>query len=105
MTNTFIFQSADSLESAPKKEESKDTVWETLKFSFEIEEVSASVYWKEADKPSKERDPSCCLGKFSIVSVKTNGRMTSNMALDAVVTLETCVLDDKRPESVDGVTR
>lgn len=80
-------------------------MWDTVKFSFEIEEVSASVYWKENDKKGEGRDPACCLGKFSLVSVKTSGRMTSNMALDAVVTLETCVLDDKRPESVKGVTR
>jgi hypothetical protein len=57
------------------------------------------------EEGASSRDPACCLGMFSLVSVKTSGRMKSSNAITALVTLETCILDDKRPESVEGVTR
>ncbi|XP_068741113.1 intermembrane lipid transfer protein VPS13A-like [Montipora capricornis] len=85
-----------------------EEVWDSVKFSFEIEEVSAAVFWKETAKPTEEtcsREAHACLGQFSLVHVTTSGQVKSNSVINATVTLETCMLDDKRPESEEGVTR
>ncbi|XP_066022142.1 intermembrane lipid transfer protein VPS13C isoform X9 [Pocillopora verrucosa] len=92
---------------------SSDGVWDFVKFSFEIEEVSAGVFWKEKEKEkllqpastTSSRDAECCLGQFSLVRVKASGSIKSNSAIKASVTLESCILDDKRPQSEEGVTR
>ncbi|KAL9987728.1 hypothetical protein ACROYT_G002079 [Oculina patagonica] len=85
-----------------------EDVWDTVKFSFEIEEVTAAVFWKETAKPSgnkSSREPDRCLGQFSLVQVAASGKIRSNSSISASVTLESCVLDDKRPQSEQGVTR
>ena len=52
-----------------------------------------------------ERDPASCLGQVSVVRVVTGGRIKSDTSLYANVTLESCILDDTRPQSEKGVTR
>ena len=54
---------------------------------------------------TSSRDAECCLGQFSLVQVKASGSIKSNSAIKASVTLESCILDDKRPQSEEGVTR
>lgn len=87
---------------------SREDVWDSVKFSFEVEEVSAAVFWKETAKPSgnkSSREPDCCLGQFSLVQLAASGKVKSNSSISASVTLASCVLDDKRPQSEQGVTR
>ena len=46
-----------------------------------------------------------CLGEFSLVRVSASGRIRSDSSITAIVILESCLLDDRRPESEAGVTR
>ncbi|XP_048586982.1 intermembrane lipid transfer protein VPS13A-like isoform X2 [Nematostella vectensis] len=83
-------------------------VYDTVKFDFKIESVSAVLYWKESTElkdVAVTRDPACCLGQFSIVALSASGNMKSDMSLTAAVSLQSCILDDMRPESKMGVTR
>ncbi|XP_022794312.1 vacuolar protein sorting-associated protein 13A-like [Stylophora pistillata] len=87
---------------------SSDVVWDFVRFSFEIEEVSAAVFLKEKEKPNgttSSRNAECCLGQLSLAHVKASGSIKSNSAIYASVTLESCILDDKRPQSEEGVSR
>ena len=55
------------------------------------------------EKPSRE--PDSCLGQFSLVHLATSGHIRSNSVIEASATLQSCILDDKRPASEEGVTR
>ena len=61
------------------------------------------VFQPSGEKPSRE--PDSCLGQFSLVHLATSGHIRSNSVIEASATLQSCILDDKRPASEEGVTR
>ena len=57
------------------------------------------------DESSWSREESHCLGSFALETLTLSGTMSSDTSLGVSVGLETCVLDDKRPGSENGLNR
>ncbi|XP_071943585.1 intermembrane lipid transfer protein VPS13A-like isoform X2 [Antedon mediterranea] len=78
-----------------------------LSLNFTIESVGVSMYQKSADLTTCKGVQTATegLGRLTVHGLEVEADMLTDSSLTAHMHLVNCVLDDIRPERVDGVTR
>ncbi|XP_052084958.1 intermembrane lipid transfer protein VPS13A-like isoform X11 [Mytilus californianus] len=74
-----------------------------LKFSFEIESLSATLYVGHEDLMAQRADKAA-LGKVELQVIAVSGKQMSDESMEVKVILKDMVLDDSRQHKVNGIT-
>ena len=75
-----------------------------LKFNFEIESLSATLYAGPEDLMTK-RDRNVALGKVELQLIAVSGKQMSDESMEVKVILKDMVLEDNRIHKISGITR
>ncbi|CAG2221758.1 VPS13A_C [Mytilus edulis] len=74
-----------------------------LKFNFEIESLSATLYIGQEDLMAQRSDKAA-LGKVELQVIAVSGKQMSDESMEVKVILKDTVLDDSRQHKVNGIT-
>ncbi|XP_051973520.1 intermembrane lipid transfer protein VPS13C-like [Xyrauchen texanus] len=73
----------------------EDELLESVKFNFNVESLSLTLYNNDPTQLSVHEEQ-LCLGEFMLCKMKTSGKMFNNGNLEVSTILTTCTLDDRR---------